>query len=116
MADGNGREARLDRAERDIAELFDRVNANSEKLAVLPFLREDLREVKASCAETEKALDQISSSNREYLDKKLTENRQSDEKKSALSVTKLGIIISAAVGLLAIIVGAIASLVSAGAL
>lgn len=103
----NGRlalEVRIQRAERDIAELFGRVNDIAEKLAQIPYLTQDIAEIKADCAKT-----------REWVEQKMSEQKASEAERARLSAGQKVAIIGAIAVVIASIIGAIASLASAGA-
>lgn len=116
MGTDNGAAAKLARAEKDIEELFRRVNENSEKLAELPFIRKDVDEVKNSCVKIEAAVTNVSEANRLYVDRKLTEAREAETEQQKVSVARLSIWVGGIVALLCAIVAAIASLAGAGVL
>lgn len=106
--DPNGRlalEVRVQRAEKDIAELFGRVNDIAEKLASIPYLIQDVAEIKSDCSKT-----------REWVEQRMKEQQASEQETARLSAGQKIAIIGAVAVVLASIIGAIASLASAGVL
>lgn len=127
MAADNGTEARLDRAEKDVGELFHRVNKNAEKLAQVPFIEREVREIRSSCQESHRMISAASEALRIYVEERLeadrkkaaTEKRERQEREieeRRLSLTQVGILVGAVATVVAALVAAIASLAAAGVL
>lgn len=99
----NGTSARLARLESDVRELFSRMADNEKILAALPFIREDIDEIKRDCAKT-----------RTYVEEQMRARRAEEAEEVRLSAGQKIAIIGAIAVVLASLIGAIASLASAG--
>lgn len=103
MAAPDGVGARLTRLESDVRELFSRVADNEKILAALPFIREDIEDIKRDCAQT-----------RVWVEEQMKARRAEEAEEVRLSSGQKVAIIGAIAVVLASLVGAIASLAAAG--
>lgn len=87
----------------DVRELFQRVSANEKALAAIPFIREDVGEIKNDCSAT-----------RRWVDAQLREKEERAIRRDELTTGQKIAVIGAVAVIFASIVSAVAGLISAG--
>jgi hypothetical protein len=84
--------------------LFGRVSANEKILAAIPFIREDIEDIKRDCAAT-----------RTWVEEEMKTRRAEEAEEVRLTAGQKVAIIGAVAVVCASLIGAIASLIGAGA-